>query len=426
MPHRSSFALVVSLLAGGVPAAVAAAETPAAAAAAETAIVLRAARLFDGASDRLVTPGVVVVAGGKIVAVGSEAAVPAGARVVELGDATLLPGLIDAHVHLTGEASDNWYRDFTTGLLRLPPEQALRAVPYARRTLEAGFTTVRNVGADDYADVGLRNVINEGIVPGPRMLIAAHAVGSTAGHGDGPAFDPAFAHQPGPLHGVCNGPDECRAAVRYQVKYGADVVDNPQLTQAEMEAIVAEAHAWGRKVAAHSHGDAAAKVAIAAGVDSIEHGSFLQADTLAAMKRKGIYLVPTLLAGETVTQGIERFPPPIAAKARAAVAARTKMFRDAVRLGVPIAFGTDSAVSKHGLNGQEFALMTALGMTPAAALRSATAGAADLLGLADTLGTLQKGKIADVIAVSGNPLADIRVMDKPILVMKDGKLHLEP
>ena len=440
MLKRFARAAALATLPLAAPALLLAAE-PAPAPTAEASIVLKAARLFDGTSDKLVTPGVVVVTGGKITAVGSDAAVPAGARVVELGDATLLPGLIDAHVHLTGEASENWYRDFANGILQLPPEKALLAIPYAKRTLEAGFTTVRNVGADDYIDIGLRNAIAAGVVPGPRMLTAAHAIGSTGGHGDGPPADPNLIPPFGPLEGVCNGPDECRAAVRNQVKYGADVikvmpsggvlsltdpVDNPQLTAAEMEAIVGEAHAWGRKVAAHCHGDAAARVAIEAGVDSIEHGSFLKPETLSLMKRKGVYLVPTLLAGETVGKKLASFPPAIASKAKAALAGRTEMFRNALRIGVPIAFGTDSAVSPHGDNGQELALMTGLGMTPAAALRSATSAAADLLGIADTVGTLQKGKTADVIAVRGNPLADIHVAEKPVLVMKEGKLYVEP
>jgi imidazolonepropionase-like amidohydrolase len=442
MPRRSRLvgALVLALLtllagrlaAQGQPAAAA---TPAP----EPVTVLRAARMFDGTSDRVVTPGVVVVQGGKILAVGGEA--PAGAKVIDLGDATLLPGLIDAHVHLTGESSDNWYKDFVDGALQLPPERALRAVPYARRTLAAGFTTVRNVGAEDYEDVGLRNAINAGAVDGPRMLIAVHAIGSTAGHGDSPPFDPNMVKPAGPLQGVCNGPEECRAAVRYQIKYGADVikmmpsggvlsltdpVDAPELTQDEMNAIVAESHAWGRKVAAHCHGDLAARMAVNAGVDSIEHGSFLKPETLQLMKQKGVFLVPTLLAGETVGHNADRFPPVIAAKARASLAARSDMFRNALKIGVPIAFGTDSAVSRHGMNGQEFALMTGLGMAPAAALRAATSGAAQLLGVGDRLGTLQAGKTADVVAVRGNPLDDIHAMEHPVFVMKDGKPFVSP
>ncbi len=438
MAHRLPLAAIALLLAAPAVAAEPAAAPPAPRA--ET-VVLHAARLFDGTTDHVVSPGVVVVEGGKIAAVGSDVPTPAGVRVVDLGDATLLPGLIDAHVHLTAEASDNWYKDFTDGLLQLPPEQALRAVPHALRTLQAGFTTVRNVGATNYVDVGLRNAINAGIIPGPRMLVAVYAIGSTGGHGDAPPFDPNVVEPSGPLQGVCNGPDECRAAVRYQIKYGADVikvmpsggvlsltdpVDAPELSQEEMNAIVSEAHSWGRKVAAHCHGDAAARVAIAAGVDSIEHGSFLQPATLQLMKQKGIYLVPTLLAGETVGAKADKFPAAIGAKAKAALAARTDMFRNALKAGVPIAFGTDSAVSPHGQNGKEFALMTSLGMTPAAALQAATLSAAKLLGVDATLGTLQAGKIADVVAVPGNPLTDIHVMERPVLVMKDGKVYVAP
>lgn len=396
-------------------------------------LVLKAARMFDARAGRIVTPGVVFVEGGKIVA--PAATVPADAEVIDLGDATLLPGFIDAHVHLTFESSENWYRDFYDRVMRMPAEQAFYAARYARTTLEAGFTTVRNVGASDYVDVGLRNAINAGLTPGPRMLISVYPIGSTGGHGDGTPFPPYLVQPRGPIEGVCNGADECRAAVRYQIKYGADVikmmpsggvlsltdpVDAPELSQAEMNAIVEEAHHWGRKVAAHCHGDEAARMAIQAGVDSIEHGSFLKPETLQLMKQKGIYLVPTLLAGEWVGGKSERLPPVLAQKAKAAVTARTDMFRNAVKLGVNIAFGTDSAVSTHGLNAQEFALMTGLGMTPAEALRSATVNAADLLGLAYQIGTLEAGKSADVVAVTGDPIADIHTTEHPLLVLKAG------
>jgi imidazolonepropionase-like amidohydrolase len=399
-------------------------------------IALKAAHLFDGTSDTLVDNAVVVVAGNRIA--GVNVPIPAGAQVIDLGDATLLPGFIDAHVHLTAESGDNYYLDFFQGVMRHPAEQAFYAGSYARKTLDAGFTTVRNVGANDYIDVGLRNAINAGLTPGPRILTAVHPISATGGHGDGDPIPPARGvPQQGPLEGTCNGADQCRAAVRYQIKYGADVikfmpsggvlsladpVDAPELSQAEMDAIVEEAHHWGRKVAAHCHGDAAAKMAIAAGVDSIEHGSFLKPDTLQLMHDKGVYLVPTLLAGDWLAGKLDKFPPAIANKARAAIAARSDMFRNALRANVKIAFGTDSAVSPHGLNAREFALMTGLGMAPSAALRSATSVAAQLLGVAD-VGTLAAGKLADIVAVPGNPLADIKQTEHVVFVMKNGVVY---
>jgi len=398
-------------------------------------IALRAARLFDGTSDSIIRNGVVVVQGNRIVAAGSNVQIPANAQVIDLGDATLLPGLIDAHVHLTEENTDNYYLGYFQNLMRQPAEQAILATTFARKTIDAGFTTVRNLGAGDYIDVGLRNAINNGWAIGPRMLVAVHAIGATAGHGDSDPIPPSKGIPSlGPIDGVCNGPSECRAAVRYQIKYGADVikfmpsggvlslsdpVDAPELSQEEMNAIVEESHHWGRKVAAHCHGDAAAKMAVMAGVDSIEHGSFIKPETLSQMRDKGIYLVPTLMAGEWLSGRLDKFPPAIATKAKAAVAARSDMFRNAIKLGVPIAFGTDAAVYPHGMNGKEFALMTGLGMTPLNALRSATSGAATLLGV-DDRGVLAAGKLADIIAVSGNPIDDITVMEKVSFVMKDG------
>jgi len=402
-------------------------------------IVLKAARLFDGVSGKLVDDGVIVVQGDRIASVGRDAAVPAGARVIDLGDATLLPGFIDAHVHLSDEASDNWYRDFYQRTQRFPAEQALWGALYAQRTLEAGFTSVRDLGSDNFVAVGMRNAINAGVTEGPRMLVSNYAVGATAGHADQAPFPPTLVAPAGPVQGVCNGPEECRAAVRYQIKWGADVikfmpsggvlslsdpVDAPELTQEEMNAIVQEAHAWHRKAAAHCHGDIAAKMAIKAGVDSIEHGTFLQDDTLTEMKNKGVYLVPTLFAGYWVGQSADKFPPAIAQKARETAAQIQATFARAVKIGVPIAFGTDSGVEPHGLDAKEFTLMTNNGMTPANALIAATGKAAELLGIDGDTGTLQAGKAADIVAVSGDPLANIEATEHPVFVMKGGTIYV--
>jgi imidazolonepropionase-like amidohydrolase len=409
-----------------------------AAPAAPVPIALKAAHLFDSVSGTLIEHGVVVIAGGKILAAGAAAKIPEDAKVIDLGDATLLPGFIDAHVHLSEVASPNWYEDFYHGILRFPAEQALYGAQYAKATLEAGITTVRDLGSEDYIALGLRNAIKAGAVPGPRMLVANYAVGSTGGHADQGPVPPQKIAVAGPIQGVCNGPEQCREAVRYQVKYGADVikfmpsggvlslsdpVDNVQLTQEEMNAIVSEAHAWNRKVAAHCHGDRAAKMAIAAGVDSIEHGSFLKDDTLAEMKRKHVYLVATLFAGVWVGERLDKFPPAIAVKAKAAAAQAQQMFQHAVKIGVPLAMGTDAGVEPHGMNAREFALMVKNGLAPAKALMAGTAGGAELLGVADQTGTLQAGKSADIVALPGNPLKDIGATEHPLLVMKEGVIY---
>ena len=429
--------LTLLLVGAAVPGAWA--QAPAASPAAEV-VALKAARMFDGRSDSTVSNAVVVVEGGKIKAAGSGVAVPAGARVIDLGNATLLPGFIDAHVHLTGESSDDWYRSAVEGLRRTVPEKAIRATEYVRRTLMAGFTTVRNVGADDYIDVGLRNAINAGVIPGPRMLVATAALGARGGHCDNTGFPyMLFGKEPGLAEGIASGADAFRDAVRFEVKYGADLikvcatggvlslsdeVDTPQLTQAEMDAIVDEAHRLRKRTAAHAHGAEGAKVAIRAGIDSIEHGSFLDEEALRMMKEKGTYLVPTLMAGEYAggRKSTRTYPPEIAAKAKAALEARSNAFKNALRMGVKIAFGTDSAVSPHGRNAEEFGLLVELGMSPAAALRT-TGAAAALLGVDKRAGTLEPGKDADVVAVPGDALADIHATEKVIFVMREGKVY---
>jgi imidazolonepropionase-like amidohydrolase len=409
------------------------------AAAVNRPIVLKAAHLFDSVSGNLTDGAVIVVQGDKIQAVGAAVPLPADAQVIDLGDATLLPGFIDAHVHLSQESGPNWYLDFYHDVIRFPAEQALYGAHHAKLTLEAGFTTVRDVGSENYLALGLRNAIAAGVIPGPRMLVSNYAIGATGGHADQDPYPTERIAPAGPIKGVCNGPEQCREAVRYQLKFGADVikfmpsggvlslsdpVDNPQLTQEEMNSIVAEAHNWGRKVAAHCHGDRAAKMAIAAGVDSIEHGTFLKDDTLLEMKKKHVYLVATLFAGAWIGERLDKFPAPIAAKARAAAAQSQTMFQHAVKLGIPIALGTDAAVEPHGLNAREFSLMVKNGLTPAQALMAGTAHGADLLGVADKVGTLSAGKLADIVAVAGNPLTDLKTTEHPVFVMKEGVVYL--
>lgn len=430
--------LSILALALALPAA-ALAQTPPAAR--SEIVALKAARLFDGVHGTVTPNGVIVVEGGRIKASGSQLPIPAGARVIDLGNATLLPGFIDAHTHLTDESGDNWYKDVIDGLQRTVAERAIRATLLARRTLEAGFTTVRNVGAGDWIDVGLKKSINDGVVSGPRILTAAHALGARGGHCDNGGFPYlTFGRESGIEDGIASGPDQFRDAVRLQHKYGADLikvcatggvlsqgdaVDAPQITQAEMDALVDEAHRLGLKTAAHAHGAEGAKVAVRAGIDSIEHGSFLDEEALQMMKAKGTYLVPTLMAGEYAggRKATRQYPPEIAAKAKAALEARSASFKMALAMGVKIAFGTDSGVSPHGRNAEEYALMVEHGMSPSAALMTGPS-AATLLGIDKVTGTIEAGKQADIVAVPGDVLADIHATEKPVFVMKGGQVFL--
>ena len=407
-------------------------------------IALKAARLFDGKSKALITNGVIIVHGDKIIDAGSNLPVPAGAEVIDLGDATLSPGFMDAHTHLTLDYSGNYNQRRLDELDLNVSEQAIKAVTFARGTVEAGFTTVRDLGSRfvasrEFVDVALRNSINNGVIVGPRMLVATKGVGATGGH-----FDPTsgfrdflFGREPDYTDGIANGPDDVRKAVRFEVKNGADIikaavsggvlsladeVDTPQFTPAEMAALVDESHRLRKKVAVHCHGDQAGREAIEAGADSIEHGSFLKPETLGLMKNKGTFLTPTLMATEWIMSKIDNYPPALQEKARAAAAARSEMFRNAVKIGVKISFGTDAAVFPHGQNAKEFALMTGLGMAPIDALKSATSNDAELLGVGQKIGTLERGKLADIIAMAGDPTADITATEHVSFVMKEGKI----
>ena len=403
---------------------------------AQTTYALKAARLFDGKGDISNQPALIVVSGDKIKAIGGQ--VPEGAAVIDLGDATLLPGFIDAHTHLTEDFNPDYNGARLLDLTRTIPEDAIRATVNARKTLLAGFTTVRDVGSRDFLDVGLRNSINSGIVPGPRMLVAVHALGATGGHcdsTDGFRFG-LFGHETGPEDGVINSADQARYAVRFNIKHGADViktcatggvlsptddVDVPQLSQAELDALVGEAHALRRKTAAHSHGAEGTKRAVRAGIDSIEHGTFVDDEALRMMREKGTYLVPTLSVRSGLAES--KFPALVREKADLAVKAQDSMVRRALATGVKIALGTDAAVYPHGNNALEFVLMVSDGMTPAQSLRAGTSAGADLLGLQTKIGTLETGKLADIVAVPGNPLEDIKVTQSVLFVMKEGRIY---
>lgn len=404
------------------------------------AYVLEASYLFDARAGKVVSPGRVVVVEGKVAGVGPGAAAPPGAERIALGEATLLPGFMDAHTHLTGEPGEDWREDLINNFQRTVAERTLEAVPYARVTLLAGFTTVRNLGAPDFIDIGLRNGIARGLVEGPRMLTATAGLGSTGGHCDGGNSWRKGLLAEESSRGVANGPEALRAKVRENLKYGADLikvcatggvlslnddVDSPQLTQAELEAIVDEAHARKRKVAAHAHGAEGAKRAIRAGVDSIEHGSLLDNEALELMRQKGTWFVPTIMAFEGVKERAAKgkLPPSGVRKVQAVDAQRQEALRKAVGLGVRIALGTDAGVFAHGRNAGEFALLVEAGLSPAQALQAGTVNTAELLGVADKLGTLEPGKLADVVAVPGNVLQDIRGTERVLFVMKEGVVY---
>jgi imidazolonepropionase-like amidohydrolase len=402
-----------------------------------TVTYIRAGQLFDGTGEGLVAGASVIIRDGRIAEVGRDLPVPAGAEVVDLSGWTVLPGLIDMHTHLTSDPSDGFadrrFRDF-------PGYAALLGAKNARLTLLAGFTTVRNVGASEFADIALKNAIGEGLVAGPRMFTAGKGLGITGGHCDTGGFRPDLFQEPGIERGIANGPDEVRAAVRYQIKYGADWIKTcatagvlsagteigpAQYTLEELEVMVETATMLNRRVVAHAHGNQGIRNAVLAGVSSIDHGSVLDDETLRMMRERGTFLVPTMMAFEYVYEAARegRLAPWSAIKAREVTPTARASHRRAIGSGVRIAFGTDAGVFPHGTNADEFRLLVAAGMTPARAILSATREAADLLGQLEDFGTITPGRRADIIAVRGNPLEDVELLKDVGFVMKDGVVY---
>lgn len=402
-------------------------------------VLIKAGRLVDVRNGRVLTDQAILIEGDRIKEVGPTQAVsshaPATARVIDLSTSTVLPGLIDCHTHLTFDPSHNGYAALGISV----PREALYGAKNAKVTLEAGFTTVRNVGASGYSDVALRDAIDAGDVPGPRMNTAGPGIGVTGGHFDNSLLAPEFHFT---AEGIADGVPAAIAKVREEVKYGADVIkisatggvlskgDSPEATQfsdEEIHAIVIEAHRLGRKVAAHAHGAAGIKQAVMAGVDSIEHGSFIDDEAIRLMKEKGTYLVPTLYLADWFIENYQRLRVPefMVEKARVVMPAARQNIARAFKAGVKVAFGTDAAVYPHGLNAHEFAVMVKLGMTPMQSIQAATVNAADLLGWSDRIGSIEAGRFADIIAVSGDPLADVSVLEHVSFVMKGGQVVLK-
>ena len=400
--------------------------------------VIHAGRLIDGTSTAPRERVSILIAGDTVLDVQDGFVRPPGAEVIDLSRATVMPGLIDSHTHITGEVGPNAIVESVT---RGAVDAAVRSTVYAKRTLDAGFTTIRNLGSDGGADVALKRAINEGVVPGPRIWTARNTLSITGGHGDQGGLRPDLTAAPTFEEGIVDSPEEAAKAVRYQHKYGADVIkftatggvlsindsgDLQQFSDAEMRAIVETAHLLGMKVAAHAHGKRGMEAAIRAGVDSIEHGTYLDDQTIALFKKHGTYYVPTVLAGKTVEEMAKKpglLHPSVREKAARIGPLIQGAFGRAWKGGVKIAFGTDSGVSAHGENGREFGYMVDAGMPAMEAILSATRNAADLLGAADRIGSIQKGRYADVVAVDGDPLRDIREMQRVRFVMKGGVVH---
>jgi imidazolonepropionase-like amidohydrolase len=396
-------------------------------------VAIHAGHVLEVKSGKMLSDQTLLIEDGKIVSISSaaDAKLPSDAVRIDLPIATVLPGFIDAHTHLTMDPKFG-YETLALSTSR----QALIGARNARLTLLAGFTTVRNVGAKDFTDVALRDAIDAGDVPGPRMLVSGPPLSITGGHCDNNML-PFEYHATN--DGVADGLAAVQHKVRENIKYGADLIkvcatggvlslgDNPQHSQytlEEMKAIVADAHRLGRKVAAHAHGAEGIRWAVEAGVDSIEHGSYIDDSGIAAMKEHNTYLVPTLYLGDWMIDnaGFTHLPPPLLAKARGVIPAARKNIARAFAAGVKVALGTDAAVYPHGLNAHEFEVMVRLGLTPLQSIQAGTLNAADLLGWSGKVGTLEPGAWADIVATDGDPLKDITALQRLKFVMKGGEV----
>lgn len=415
----------------------------AATSAATAATILHAGRLIDGRSDKIQTKVTIVVDGDRITKVTAGYVQPEdGDTLINLRDFTVLPGLMDMHTHLMSQHSKDSY---TERFFMDQAEYALRSTVYARATLMAGFTTVRDLGDNGVNSIALRKAIEKKWIPGPRIFTSGKSLATTGGHADPTnALRGDYKRDAGPVEGIINGPDDARKAVRQRYKDGADLIKltatggvlslaasghNPQFTDEELKAIVATAKDYDMIVAVHAHGTEGIKRAVLAGVDSIEHGTFMTDEVIELMKQKGTYWVPTNMAGEWVAQKANEpgyFPEIVRPKAAAIGPAIRATFAKAQAAGVRIAFGTDSGVSPHGQNAREFELMVEAGMLPMKAIQTATVQAARLLKIDDRLGTVEASKLADIVAVKGNPLENIKVMHDVVFVMKEGAVYKGP
>ncbi len=399
---------------------------------------IKAGKLIDVITGTVLKNQVIIIKDNTIIDIGSAIAIPKDSEIIDLSNYTVLPGLIDCHTHITGEPGHDYYGDI---FRKTPIDYAVRAPIYAKRTLEAGFTSCRDMGAGDLIDISLRDAINEGDIEGPRLYVATFALGATGGHSDLTGFNPNISWKGNPdFTGVADGVDEIRKRVRNNVKWGADVikvcatagvlseeesVGAPQYSLEEMKALVDEAHMWGKKVAAHAHGTLGINRAVLAGVNSVEHCSMVDNETIKLMKEKGTYMVPTLYALDYIieTYSTKGFPEKIINKAKSIKTEKEDGFKRAVKAGVKIAYGTDAAVIPHGWNAKDFVYMVKAGMTPMQTIQSATINAADLLNVKDKTGSITVGKYADIIAVENNPIDDISVLERVKFVMKDGKIY---